>query len=136
MQTIVLGNILGISDEDVVQVAHHLRRSRSSILVARWRDLMLAFFDENQARSGRSSTPLVIKIVFFVLLSACTVAALQTVGAMLVIAMVDHAGRHGLSAHDRPLRTADLSSPSCTRGGHELRRRLCQLLPRRRDRRR
>lgn len=32
--------------------------------------------------------PLRLKIIFFTLLSACTVAALQTVGAILVIAMV------------------------------------------------
>ena len=32
--------------------------------------------------------PLKLKIIFFTLLSACTVAALQTVGAILVIAMV------------------------------------------------
>jgi len=86
VQSIVLGNILGISDEDVVQVAI-IAAVSLVVLVARWRDLMLVFFDENQARAvGLSPTRL--KILFFVLLSACTVAALQTVGAVLVIAMV------------------------------------------------
>ncbi|MDP3255288.1 metal ABC transporter permease [Bosea sp. (in: a-proteobacteria)] len=86
VQSIVLGNILGISDEDVVQVAI-IAAVSLLVLVARWRDLMLVFFDENQARAvGLSPTRL--KILFFVLLSACTVAALQTVGAVLVIAMV------------------------------------------------
>jgi manganese/iron transport system permease protein len=86
VQSIVLGNILGISDEDVVQVAI-IAAVSLVVLVARWRDLMLVFFDENQARAVGLS-PTRIKILFFVLLSACTVAALQTVGAVLVIAMV------------------------------------------------
>ncbi len=86
VQSIVLGNILGISDEDVVQVAI-IAIVSLAVLMLRWRDLMLVFFDENQARAvGLSPTRL--KILFFVLLSACTVAALQTVGAVLVIAMV------------------------------------------------
>lgn len=86
VQSIVLGNILGISDEDVVQVAI-IAVVSLAVLLLRWRDLMLVFFDENQARAvGLSPTRL--KILFFVLLSACTVAALQTVGAVLVIAMV------------------------------------------------
>lgn len=86
VQAIVLGNILGISDEDVVQVAI-IAAVSLVVLVARWRDLMLVFFDENQARAVGLS-PTRMKILFFVLLSACTVAALQTVGAVLVIAMV------------------------------------------------
>ncbi len=45
------------------------------------------FFDENHAKSI-GLNPTVLKIVFFALLSASTVAALQTVGAFLVIAMV------------------------------------------------
>lgn len=86
VQSIVLGNILGIADEDVVQVAI-IAAVSLAVLMLRWRDLMLVFFDENQARAvGLSPTRL--KILFFVLLSACTVAALQTVGAVLVIAMV------------------------------------------------
>lgn len=45
------------------------------------------FFDETQAITVGLS-PLFYKILFFTLLSACVVAALQTVGAILVIAMV------------------------------------------------
>ena len=51
VQNIILGNILGIADEDIYQVA-------------------------------------IIMLICFTLLSACVVAALQTVGAILVIAMV------------------------------------------------
>ena len=50
IQTIVLGNILAISDEDVVQVAI-IAGVSLSILALRWKDLMVTFFDENHARS-------------------------------------------------------------------------------------
>ena len=49
--------------------------------------MLLVFFDEVQAVSVGLS-PIRYKILFFTLLSACIVAALQTVGAVLVIAMV------------------------------------------------
>ncbi|MDU5725243.1 MAG: metal ABC transporter permease [Haemophilus parainfluenzae] len=49
--------------------------------------LLLIFFDETQAITVGLS-PLFYKVLFFTLLSACVVAALQTVGAILVIAMV------------------------------------------------
>jgi manganese/iron transport system permease protein len=99
VQSIVLGNILGISDEDVVQVAI-IAAVSLVILVARWKDLMLVFFDENQARAVGLS-PTRMKILFFVLLSACTVAALQTIGACLVIAMVVTPGATAYLLTDR-----------------------------------
>jgi manganese/iron transport system permease protein len=99
IQTIVLGNILAISDEDIVQVAVI---SGVSLLVLSflWKDLMVTFFDENHARSiGLNTT--ILKGVFFTLLSACTVAALQTVGACLVIAMVVTPGATAYLLTDR-----------------------------------
>ena len=57
------------------------------ILALRWKDLVLVFFDEGQARAVGLS-PALWQGMFFVLLSACTVAAMQTVGATLVVAMV------------------------------------------------
>ncbi|WP_332697250.1 metal ABC transporter permease, partial [Bosea sp. (in: a-proteobacteria)] len=99
VQSIVLGNILGISDEDVIQVAV-IALVSLAILLARWKDLMLVFFDENHARSV-GLNPLRLKILFFVLLSACTVAALQTVGACLVIAMVVTPGATAYLLTDR-----------------------------------
>ncbi len=86
IQTIVLGNILAISDEDVIQVAIVAGVSLT-ILGLVWKDLMVTFFDESHARSIGIRAGF-LKGLFFVLLSACTVAALQTVGACLVIAMV------------------------------------------------
>jgi manganese/iron transport system permease protein len=99
IQTIVLGNILAISDEDVMQVAI-IAAVSLAILAFIWKDLMVTFFDENHARSIGINTGL-LKIVFFTLLSACTVAALQTVGACLVIAMVVTPGATAYLLTDR-----------------------------------
>ena len=86
VQEIVLGNILGIADEDIFQVAIIIGVSLVFMLLA-WKNLLLVFFDETQAVAVGLS-PLRYKVLFFCLLSACVVAALQTVGAILVIAMV------------------------------------------------
>ena len=86
VQSIIFGNILGIADEDVLQVEIIIGVSLL-ILCMVWKDLLAVFFDESHAVSIGLS-PLKLKILFFTLLSACTVAALQTVGAILVIAMV------------------------------------------------
>ena len=86
VQSIILGNILGIADEDIYQVAIIIGVCLVLLLLF-WKDLLLIFFDETQAITVGLS-PLFYKILFFTLLSACVVAALQTVGAILVIAMV------------------------------------------------
>ncbi|MGE0563415.1 MAG: metal ABC transporter permease [Pseudolabrys sp.] len=99
IQTIVLGNILAIADEDVVQVTIIAAVSLAVMLMI-WKDLMVTFFDENHARSIGINTTM-LKIVFFALLSACTVAALQTVGACLVIAMVVTPGATAYLLTDR-----------------------------------
>jgi manganese/iron transport system permease protein len=99
VQTIVLGNILGISDEDVVQVAI-IAAVSLAVLALKWKDLMVTFFDESHARGMGLNTTL-LRIVFFTLLSACTVAALQTVGACLVIAMVVTPGATAYLLTDR-----------------------------------
>ncbi len=99
IQTIVLGNILAISDEDVIQVAI-IAGVSLCVLALKWKDLMVTFFDENHARSIGLNTRL-LKGIFFTLLSACTVAALQTVGACLVIAMVVTPGATAYLLTDR-----------------------------------
>jgi manganese/iron transport system permease protein len=99
VQTIVLGNILAISDEDVVQVVV-ISVVSLAILALKWKDLMAAFFDESHARSiGLNTSGL--KVLFFTLLAACTVAALQTVGACLVVAMVVTPGATAYLLTDR-----------------------------------
>jgi manganese/iron transport system permease protein len=99
IQTIVLGNILGISDEDVVQVVI-IAAVSLALLLAKWRDLMVVFFDESHARTVGINAG-ALKIMFFALLAACTVAALQTVGACLVIAMVVTPGATAYLLTDR-----------------------------------
>lgn len=86
VQTIIFGNILSISDEDALQVVI-ISAVSLVVLALKWKDLVVVFFDENHARSI-GLKPVALKTLFFMLLSACTVAALQTVGACLVIAMV------------------------------------------------
>ena len=99
IQTIVLGNILAIVDEDVVQVAV-IAAVSLAVLAVIWKDLMVTFFDETHARSVGLDVRL-LKLVFFTLLAACTVAALQTVGACLVIAMVVTPGATAYLLTDR-----------------------------------
>jgi manganese/iron transport system permease protein len=70
------------------------------LLLLKWKDLMLLFFDESQARAV-GLRPAALKVLFFALLSATTVAALQTVGACLVIAMVVTPGATAYLLTDR-----------------------------------
>ena len=86
IQTIVLGNILAIAPEDIVQLAI-IGVVSIVILLFKWKDLMVTFFDENHARAI-GLRPERLKILFFTLLAVSTVAALQTVGAFLVICLV------------------------------------------------
>jgi manganese/iron transport system permease protein len=99
IQTIVLGNVLAISPGDTLQLAI-IGGVSLVILYAKWKDLMVAFFDENHARAI-GLNPDRLRFLFFVLLSACTVAALQTVGAFLVIAMVVTPGATAYLLTDR-----------------------------------
>ncbi len=99
IQTIVLGNILAITPEDLTQLVIICGVSMT-VLLLKWKDLMVTFFDENHARSVGLNT-VALRLVFFTLLSACTVAALQTVGAFLVIAMVVTPGATAYLLTDR-----------------------------------
>lgn len=86
IQTIVFGNILSVTPEDKFQLLV-ISIVTLSILMFRWKDLMVTFFDEDHARSV-GLNPVRLKLLFFMLLSASVVAAMKTVGAFLVIAMV------------------------------------------------
>ena len=99
VQSIILGNILGIADEDVNQVLIILGVT-IVLLFFYWKDLLLVFFDEVQAKAVGIS-PLKLKIIFFSLLSACVVTALQSVGAILVISMVVTPGATAYLLTDR-----------------------------------
>lgn len=99
VQSIVMGNILGISDGDALQVVI-ISVVSLGVLLLKWKDLMLVFFDESHARTVGINSRL-LQILFFALLAGCTVAALQTVGAILVIAMVVTPGATAYLLTDR-----------------------------------
>ena len=99
VQTIILGNILAITPSDTIQLAI-IGFVCLAVLLVKWKDLMVAFFDENHARSI-GLHPDRLRFLFFVLLSAACVAALQTVGAFLVIAMVITPGATAYLLTDR-----------------------------------
>ncbi|WP_146154711.1 metal ABC transporter permease [Photobacterium angustum] len=99
IQTIVMGNILAITPVDTLQIVI-IGCLSLLILSVKWRDFMVVFFDENHAKTIGLS-PTFLKVVFFSILSASTVAALQTVGAFLVIAMVVIPGATAYLLSDR-----------------------------------
>ncbi|MEP2979445.1 MAG: metal ABC transporter permease [Lentilitoribacter sp.] len=99
VQKIILGNVLAISASDTIQLAI-IGGVTLLILMLKWKDIMLVFFDEHQAKAI-GIDPFWIKVLFFALLSASTVAALQTVGAFLVIALVITPGATAYLLTDR-----------------------------------
>ncbi|WP_306299183.1 metal ABC transporter permease [Pseudomonas sp. ABC1] len=99
VQTIILGNILSITPGDTLQLLI-IGLGSLLVLALKWKDLMLVFFDENHARSV-GLNPVLLKVLFFTLLSACAVAAMQTVGAFLVIALIVTPGATAYLLSDR-----------------------------------
>jgi manganese/iron transport system permease protein len=99
LETIIMGNILAISPEDTTQLLW-IGGVSLAVLLLRWKDLMVVFFDEHHARSI-GLNPGLLKLMFFTLLSVAVVAALQTVGAFLVIAMVVTPGATAYLLADR-----------------------------------
>ena len=86
IQTIALGNVLAITPGDLAQLVAISLLTFLALLL-KWRDWLAVFFDESHARSvGLHVTAL--KAGFFAMLAACTIAAMQAVGAFLVIALI------------------------------------------------
>lgn len=99
LRTIVFGNILGIADADILQVVI-ISAVTLAVLGLKWRDLLLFCFDANQAKAlGLNVTGL--HYTLLTLLSATAVAALQTVGATLVMAMLVTPGATAYLLTDR-----------------------------------
>jgi len=107
VKTIIFGNILAISPSDTLQLVL-IGGISLAILLMKWKDLMVTFFDESHARSI-GLNPTALKVMFFALLSACTVAAMMTVGAFLVIALVVTPGATAYLLTDRFPRLIALS---------------------------
>jgi len=99
LRTIVFGNILGIANSDIWQVAI-ISAVTLAILGAKWRDLLLFCFDPQQARALGMNV-FALHVTLLTLLSATAVAALQTVGACLVVAMLVTPGATAYLLTDR-----------------------------------
>ncbi|QTN31951.1 metal ABC transporter permease [Akkermansiaceae bacterium] len=99
LKAIIYGNILGIASEDIVQVVG-ISVVTLIVLGLKWRDLMLFCFDPNQARTlGLNAGAL--HLTLLALLAATSVAALQAVGAILVLAMLVTPGATAYLLTDR-----------------------------------
>ncbi len=110
IQTIIFGNILAITPSDTAQIAL-IGGVSMLVLLVKWKDLLVAFFDESHAHSI-GLHPARLRVLFFTLLSACTVAALMTVGAFLVIALVVTPGATAYLLTDRFPGSSPCRSPS------------------------
>ena len=86
LQTIALGNVLAISPGDRLQVVI-VSGVTLAVLALKWRDLLAVSFDPAHARAV-GLDPRLWNAVLFTLLAAAAVAAMQTVGAFLVVALV------------------------------------------------
>jgi manganese transport system permease protein len=83
---ILFGNVLGISDQDIVQTIIIALITLGTLAVLR-KDLLLFCFDPTHARAiGLNTTAL--HYILLSLLSLTAVAGLQTVGIILVVAML------------------------------------------------
>ncbi len=99
LRTIVFGNMLGMADFDIAQ-AVVICGAAMAVLLVKWKDLLLFCFDPNQARAiGLNVT--VLHFTLLTLLSAVSVAALQAVGACLVVAMLVTPGATAYLLTDR-----------------------------------
>jgi manganese/iron transport system permease protein len=99
LQTIMLGNVLAITPGDTLQLVV-TGGVALLVLAVRWRDLVAVFFDEAHARTI-GLRPDRLKVLFFALLALAVVAALQTVGAFLVVAMIITPGATAYLLTDR-----------------------------------
>jgi ABC-type Mn2+/Zn2+ transport system permease subunit len=102
LKTIVFGNILGIANADIVQTIA-ISAVTLVVLLVKWKDLLLFAFDPNHARAiGLNTT--VLHMTLLTLLAATAVAALQAVGACLVVAMLVTPGATAYLLTDRFVR--------------------------------
>ena len=123
VNTITLGNILAITPDDTLQLLL-IAVISLAVLMLKWRDLMVVFFDETHARSI-GLNPERLNLVFFhhpVCLLCCSVADGWRLSGD---SAGDHAGRNSLSTDRSFPASAD---PQChNRNGFQLSGCLCQL---------
>jgi manganese/iron transport system permease protein len=86
LRTIVFGNVLGIAETDIVQMLL-IATVVAAAIALRGRDLQLSIFDPTHL-AAIGGDPAAMRLLLLALLAASAVAALQTVGAVLVIGML------------------------------------------------
>ena len=96
---ILFGNVLGITESDIIQTLIAGGITLTLILLRR-KDLLLFCFDPNHAQAIGLNTQ-VIYLTLLSVLALTIVAALQTVGIILVIAMLVTPGSIGYLLSDR-----------------------------------
>jgi manganese transport system permease protein len=96
---VLFGNVLGISDSDIIQTVI-ISVITLSVLALLKKDLILFCFDSTHARSIGLNTGL-LHYVLLSLLSLTAVAGLQTVGVILVVAMLVTPGATAYLLTDR-----------------------------------
>jgi manganese transport system permease protein len=96
---ILFGNVLGISDADIIQTAIISVITLIALAILR-KDLILFCFDATHARSIGLNTTF-LYYVLLSLLSLTAVAGLQTVGIILVVAMLVTPGATAYLLSDR-----------------------------------
>lgn len=99
LKTILFGNLLGVSDADFLQLLFVGGICLVTVLL-KWKDLLLYCFDPSHARAIGLDTRM-IHLLLLGLLSLASVAALQAVGALLVVAMLITPGATALLLTDR-----------------------------------
>lgn len=99
LKSIVFGNILGIATGDIVQMLI-ISCVTLGIIALKWKDLLLYTFDPSHARAVGLNVS-ALHMTLLALLAATAVAALQTVGACLVVAMLVTPGATAYLLTDR-----------------------------------
>ena len=115
LQTILFGNVLGIADFDILQMAV-ISGLVVLALAVKGRDLMLSLFDPVQLVAIGGS-PAAMRLLLLTLLAATAVAGLQAVGAVLVIGMLVTPGATAYLLTDRFGRMAALATAIGTATG-------------------
>lgn len=86
VRAVLFGNVLGIADEDIIQSVIVGMLTLGTVLALR-RDLLLFCFDPNHARAIGINAGL-LNGVLLALLALTIVVSLQTIGVVLVVAML------------------------------------------------
>jgi ABC-type Mn2+/Zn2+ transport system permease subunit len=86
LKTILYGNVLSIATTDIIQMVT-ISVAALLVIAVKWRDLVVVCFDPAHARAIGMNVPF-MNMLLLTLLAATSVAALQAVGACLVVAML------------------------------------------------